>query len=212
MKQFSINLSDKTLHYLNQLQLPNRSDYIEELILKEWAAKDCGHFEPEQDCPNCYARDQLLNRKPRKDLSENSSLQLLKQHLSTTWLTDANFARTQKILQANSFSPRQLVAEEQQAIFLRVPFTYWGVYLAGLTLTLDRQLVFGAKDVRTRLQGLLGELWDKPGAKAGSVLPSDASEGSKYAGGYDCLRIVDRGKRPTYCWVGFRTELPQTIK
>lgn len=210
MKQFSINLSDETVHYLNQLQLPNRSDYIEEIILKEWAAKDCGHDEIEQDCMTCYARDQLQNRKPRKDLSEKSSLQVLRQHLCTKWLTDKYFARAQQVLHENGVIPRQLTPEEQQSIFLRVPFTYWGVYIAGLTLTLEGQHVFGAKDLRRRLQSLLGELWDTPGAKAGSVLPGDAAEGSKYADGYACLRIVQQGKRPMYCWLGFGVAKPPT--
>lgn len=101
---------------------------------------------------------------------------------------------------------RHLVPDEQQTIFLQAPFTYWGVYIAALTLTIQGQTVFGAKDVRQKLKGILGDLWDTPGAKAGSVMPSDAVEGSKYSGGFDCLRIVQQGKRPTYCWIGFKSE------
>lgn len=203
-RRFTAYLSEATARFLSELQLPNRSDYIEELLLKDWAAKDCGHATARQNCPACYARNELKMLKPRKDVSDKSGIQLLRQQLCSEWLTEANFAKAQQLLTSHGFYPRRLDESEQQAIFLQASFTYWGVYLAALTLTLDGKPVFGTKDIRTRLQGLLGTLWNTPGAKAGSVLPSDASEASKYAAGYDCLRIVEQGKRPTYCWMGFK--------
>lgn len=205
MKSFSVNFTDKTFGFLSQQDVPNRSDYLEQLVLRDWAAMDCGHDEANSNCPSCYARHELKIQKPRKDVSDKSNLQLLRQQLCSKWLTDDNFAKAHQILQTQGVSARLLDVAEQQAVFLRVPFTYWGVYIAGLTLTLNGQTTFGAKDLRTKLQSLLGGLWDTPGAKAGSVLPGDAADGSKYADGYDCLQIVSPGKRPTYCWIGFRS-------
>jgi len=203
-KRFTVYFSGPTAQFMNILQLPNRSDYIEELVLTDWATQDCGHSEERKDCAACYARNALKVIKPRKDVSEKSSIQTIRRQFCSDWLTEQLFSRARQVLLNSNYNSRQLVVDEQQAVFSRAPFTFWGVYIAGLTLTLDGQPVFGAKDVRQKLQFLLGNLWDTSGAKAGSVLPGDATEGSKYANGFDCLQIVEPGKRPLYIWQGFR--------
>lgn len=205
-RRFSVYFSERTTYFLDHLQLANRSDYIEEAVLKEWAASDCEHDVQDLECPTCYARQVLANRKPRKDMSGKSGIQSRRKELCSEWLTVENLKQANQTLASMGYVTRQLVEEEQQTVFLQAPFTHWGVYIAGLALTLDGKAVFGAKDLRQKLQGLLGELWDTPGAKAGSLLPSEALEGNNAANGYDCLRIVGQGKRPKYVWIGFKAE------
>lgn len=204
-RRFTAYFSEMTTRFLDQMQLSNRSEYMEQLVLKDWASRDCGHIEPRNDCPACYARNELNAIKPRKDLSGKGSIQVRRKALCSEWLTADNLKQANQALASMGYMTRPLISEEQQTAFLHAPFTHWGVYIAGLALTLDGHAVFGAKDVRQKLQSLLGELWDTPGAKAGSVLPSEASEGNKAAGDFDCLRVVQQGKRPTYIWIGFKT-------
>ncbi|MGV3526963.1 MAG: hypothetical protein ACO1RX_22290 [Candidatus Sericytochromatia bacterium] len=98
-------------------------------------------------------------------------------------------------------TPKKDLSEKSNLQVLRLQLC-----IASLSLTLDSQEVFGAKNIRLKLQSLLGNLLDKLGAKAGSIMPGDAVEGSKYSSGYDCLQIVMHVKRPTYQWLGFNNK------
>ncbi len=201
----SANFDSRTVRFIDELQLQSRSSYLEQLVWQDLSNHGCSHSNQtwSVDCAACYSKTMLHLLKCGQETPNRERLQGLKNHLSDTWLTPKWMAKCHEILTTQGLPFRTINYLEQRVIFQQAPFTMWSVYIGSFLLTLKGKPVFQPKDLRAELQILMGESWDTAGARPTSVLPSDASEGSKYANGYDCLRIAHQGKRPFYSWIGF---------
>jgi hypothetical protein len=115
----------------------------------------------------------------------NSALEALKRQLAEKYIQD----------------------QDQRRIFLTKATQYkmWANYIAGLMLTNKGYKEFHITDIRKELRGLLGSLYDGPGAKESGLLTQDMAYSSNWHFGYPCLEKID-GKPGYYRFVGFPKE------
>jgi|GEM_PF-6542852 hypothetical protein len=89
----------------------------------------------------------------------------------------------------------------QKDIFLSKAnkFTQWANYIAALILTKDGKNEFTPSDIRGKLKEILGDLYNKPGAKVSGFLTADVEINSNHHKKYPSLEKTDKG----YKFVGF---------